>query len=105
MCSTTNGDGEFVKECMDILVENICPKNVHSLPIYRCLGGQYFEAFVRCRRTFKTVFGNASLVFSFFSLALDEKTDASDTAQLAVFICSIYCELTVNSQLVKSCYP
>ena len=33
-------DGEFVKECMDILVDNICPEKVHSLPIYRCLGEQ-----------------------------------------------------------------
>ena len=29
-------DGEFVKECMNILVDKICPEKVHSLPIY-CL--------------------------------------------------------------------
>ena len=23
-------DGDFVKECMDILVENMCPQKVHS---------------------------------------------------------------------------
>ena len=31
-------DGKFMKECMDILVENICPEEVHCLLIYRCLG-------------------------------------------------------------------
>ena len=33
-------DGEFVKEYMDIVVENIYPKKDHSLPIYHWLGGQ-----------------------------------------------------------------
>ena len=55
---------------------------------------------MRCWRIFQTVFGSASLVISFLP-ALDENTDASEAAQLAVFTPSIDSEFTIIEELLS----
>ena len=83
---------------MDILVENICPERssqIANISLYR--RSRVHEM----SRTFQTVFGAALLVFSFFSLALGESTDACDTAQPAAFIRGIDSELTITDELLS----
>ena len=84
--SKSFGEGEFIKECLLNVANIICPDKRKD-----------FEQISLSRRTvvrrihmmaddIKTSLNERITRFEAFSIALDESTDASDTAQLAYFI-------------------
>ena len=79
-------DGEFVKKCMNAVVEDVCPKkkdvfNTVSLSASTItrrieeIGGNLYAHLLQKTKKYE-----------FFSLALDESTGVQDTAQLLIFI-------------------
>ena len=94
-------DGQFVKECMDILVENICPVK----------SSQFTNIWLSRRTVVRHIHEMSENIsdnlqshiasFQFVSLALGGCTDASDTAQLDDFICGIGSEFTITEELLS----
>ena len=95
-------DGEFVKECMDILVENMCPEGSSQLAN---ISLSRWTVVRRIHEMSKNISNSLrSRIASFkvlLSHALDDGTDASDTAQLAVFIPGFGSEFTITEELLS----
>lgn len=96
-------DSELVKECVLAIAEEICPEQK-----------KMFESLSLSARTCtrRTEDLGANLCeqlrdkaqsFDCFSLAMDESTDVSDTAQLLIFVRGIDENFTVYEELVKMC--
>lgn len=87
--------GEFIKECMLEVCSILCPEKKNEL-----------EKISLSRRIeimanhIKTTLTDRMAGFESFSIALDESTDLSDTAQLAIFIRGVYKEFTVTEELL-----
>lgn len=79
-------DGDFVKKCLIAVVDIVCPekKNLFSNVSLsaRTVTRRIEEMSADMNSCLKDHFKN----FQFFSIALDESTDTTDTAQLAVFV-------------------
>ncbi|XP_068603631.1 general transcription factor II-I repeat domain-containing protein 2B-like [Brachionichthys hirsutus] len=92
-------DGEFIKECLVDSVELICPEKkdaVERLSLSRKAVTKMIE----------DIAGNLELQlrskahhFDFFSLALSQSCDVSDTAQVLVFVRGITKDLKVTEEL------
>lgn len=93
-------EGEFVKECLLEISDVLCPEKKKE-----------FEKISLSRRTvvrridmmaddIKKKLTDRMTDFQAFSIALDESTDLSDTAQLAIFIRGIDKEFTVTEELL-----
>ncbi|XP_065675686.1 general transcription factor II-I repeat domain-containing protein 2B-like [Hydra vulgaris] len=92
-------DGEIIKESLEIMFKNICPEKLKILNI--SLSRQTIT-----RRTCD-IANDLSLsltekikAFQYYSIAIDESTDISQTAQLAVFICGIDNGFLVTEELL-----
>jgi hypothetical protein len=98
--SKTFNEGEFLKECLLDVASLICPEKKKD-----------FESICLSRRTVvrriemmaddveKSLKENITR-FEAFSIALDESTDASDTAQLAIFIRGVDSDFTITEELL-----
>ncbi|XP_023227897.1 general transcription factor II-I repeat domain-containing protein 2A-like [Centruroides sculpturatus] len=94
-------DGEFIKECMENVADIICPDKKSDISkislshqtIARRIDdlGKYIESNLKSK----------ACGFIFYSLAMDESTDATDTAQLAVFIRGINDEYSVTEEMLS----
>ena len=79
-------DGEFIKNCLTIFTEYACPEKKHLVE------QASLSRFTVSRRTndlsdnIKETLKERLKSCEAFSLALDESTDISDTAQLVIFI-------------------
>ena len=92
--------GPFVKECLDIASESICP-----------LSKPQFNAICLSRHTIARRIEDLSAdverqltlrgqQFIAYSLCLDESTDVVDTAQLAIFIRGVDIDLNITEELL-----
>lgn len=92
-------DGDFVKQCMLAVCDEICPdkhSKFNDVPLSRMtmqrrvqdLGDDVLEQLVVRAKSFR-----------FFSLALDESTDVSDTAQLLVFVRGVDDKFEITQEL------
>ena len=92
-------DGELIKECIDIVVQHICPEKktlfskvaLSRRTVTRCVE----ELSQDIESTFKKKISD----FDFYTIALDESTDISDTAQLAIFLRGIDSTFSVTEEL------
>ena len=75
-------DGEFAKKCMMAVVESICPEKKELF-----LNATLFARTVTRRiEEMKSSQEDCFEKLQFFSIAIDESTDTTDTTQLAVFV-------------------
>jgi len=80
-------DGELIKECILIATKHVIPEKCKEM-----------EAISLSRRTV-----TRRIVFVRYSLALDESTDASDIAQLAIFVRGVDKNFAVTEELASLC--
>lgn len=99
--SKSFSDGEFVKECMEAVVEILCPEKSRIF-------AQVSLSRPTITRRVEDIAGNVLLSlkeraadFVHYSVALDESTDISDTAQLAVFVRGISKNFEVTEELAR----
>lgn len=94
-------DGEFVKECLEAVVKDILPdkSNLFSnLSLYRqtvCrrINDISNEIILKLRDRIRD--------FKYFSLAFDESTDISDSAQLVVFLRGVNESFQVTEKMLN----
>ncbi|XP_076059507.1 general transcription factor II-I repeat domain-containing protein 2-like [Oratosquilla oratoria] len=77
-------DGDFIKECLLAVVDSVRPEQ---------------------RSAFESVSLSSPSNFVAFSLALDERTDTNDTAQLTVFIRGVTADLQVCEEFLQLVPP
>ena len=98
--SKNYSDGEFVKECIQAVSEIICPdkkKDFETISLSRRtvtrrieeLGADIESSLVKRCSKFET-----------FSLAIDESTDVTDVAQLAVFVRGVDSDFNVTEEVL-----
>lgn len=94
-------DGEFIKECMEAVVQAICPERSRiftQVSLSRSTITRRVEDIAEnLAMSLKKTAGD----FVFFSVALDESTDITDTAQLAVFIRGVSANFEVTEELAR----
>ncbi|CAK1590621.1 unnamed protein product [Parnassius mnemosyne] len=96
-------DGDFVKECIEIAAKKMCPeaaKKFEKIQLNR----------MTIQRRIMSLSGNIAeqlnektKIIEFFSLALDESTDISSTAQLLIFIRGVTKDFEVLEELLGMC--
>ncbi|KAK0133629.1 General transcription factor II-I repeat domain-containing protein 2 [Merluccius polli] len=92
-------DGDFVKQCILAVAEEVCPDKREAL------NGVSLSAPTMTRRVeelgdnvYEQLNEKASQ-FKFFALAMDESNDVQDTAQLLIFIRGVSASFEVSEEL------
>ena len=89
-------DGEFVKHCLMIFAEWACPEKkylIEQTSLSRFTVGRRTDAL---SSNLEDILAENASKFSYYSLALDESTDITDTAQLVVFIRGVTDEFQIK---------
>uniref|UniRef100_A0A8C4NEB7 SPIN-DOC-like zinc-finger domain-containing protein n=1 Tax=Eptatretus burgeri TaxID=7764 RepID=A0A8C4NEB7_EPTBU len=94
-------EGEFLKECMMAVVEDVCPDKSREFAAIslsaRSLTRHIEEMAADVRGTLKDMCQSTR----FFSIALDELTDIKDMAQLAIFFCGGRDDFVIFEEFIR----
>ncbi|XP_057667237.1 tigger transposable element-derived protein 1-like [Diorhabda carinulata] len=93
-------EGEFIKECMLEVCGVLCPEKKNEFEKISLSRRTVVRRIEMIANDIKTTLTDRMAGFESFSIALDESTDLSDKAQLAVFIRGIDKEFTVTEELL-----
>ncbi len=94
-------DGEFVKECVQVIVETLCPEKSSLFRSLSLSNTTVTRRIEDLSNNIKQQLYNLTPQFESFSLALDESTDLSDTAQLAIFVRGIDVNFNIYEELLE----
>ncbi|KAL3968683.1 KRAB domain-containing zinc finger protein [Sarotherodon galilaeus] len=93
-------EGTFVKDCVMKMVENICPKKKQEF-LNACLARNTVVRRVEdISSDIHRQLRDRGVDFDYFSLACDESTDASDTAQLLIYLRGVDDKMNVTEELL-----
>lgn len=93
-------EGTFIKDCVMKMVENICPEKKQEF-MNVCLARNTVARRVEdISSDIQRQLGDRGVAFDYFSLACDESTDASDTAQLLIFLRGVDDNMNVTEELL-----
>ncbi|XP_073807411.1 general transcription factor II-I repeat domain-containing protein 2-like [Danio rerio] len=93
-------EGTFVKDCIMKMVENICPEKKQEF-MNVCLARNTVARRVEdLSSDILRQLGDRGVAFDYFSLACDESTDVSDTAQLLIFLRGVDDNMNVSEELL-----
>lgn len=93
-------DGAFLKECMLIAAGEVCPDAMTHLEGISLSASVITERTVDIAADIESQLRRACSKFVYFSIAMDESTDNSDVAQLAVFVRGIDEDLLETEELL-----
>lgn len=96
-------DGEIIKDILLEIAKEICPDKINlfkNLPLSRMTVTRRTE---QIGEEVKLLLKEQINNFEKFSLALDESTDISDTAQLLIFIRGVDSNLRITEELLNVC--
>ena len=98
--SKNYSDGEFVKNCLIVVAECLCPekrKDFDNISLsQRTITRHIEELATNIESTLKELASK----FVYYSLAIDESTDITSTAQLAVFVRGIDQEFNITEEML-----
>ena len=93
-------EGEFVKTCLMKAVDNICPENKQEFANMCLTRNTVTRRIEDISSDIKRQVVDKGAVFDFFSIACDESTDRSDTAQLLIFLRGIDNDMNITEELL-----
>ncbi|XP_068110957.1 general transcription factor II-I repeat domain-containing protein 2-like [Hyperolius riggenbachi] len=93
-------EGDFIKECVMKMVENICPEKKQEFANICLARNTVARRIEDISSDIKRQLMSKGEVFDFFSIACDESTDLSDTAQLLIFLRGVDDEINVTEELL-----
>ncbi|CAK1594088.1 unnamed protein product [Parnassius mnemosyne] len=93
-------EGEFIKECMLGVCGILCPEKKNEFEKISLSRRTVIRRIKMMANDIKTTLTDRMAGFESFSIALDESTDLSDTAQLAIFMRGVDKEFTVTEELL-----
>ncbi|CAK1583558.1 unnamed protein product [Parnassius mnemosyne] len=93
-------EGEFIKECMLEVCGILCPEKKNEFEKISLSRGTVVQHIEMIANDIKTTLTDRMAGFESLSIALDESTDLSDTAQLAMFIRGVDKEFTITEELL-----
>ncbi|KAM4562536.1 general transcription factor II-I repeat domain-containing protein 2-like [Odontesthes bonariensis] len=94
-------EGEFVRTCMIKAAELVCPENRQALANISLSRPTVTERVEELSSDLHSQLKEKIKSFVAFSIALDESTDVTDTAQLAIFIRGVDAALNVTEEFVS----
>lgn len=97
-------DGEIVKECLESVVEILCPEKKTDFSKISLSRQTITRRVDDIGKHIEENLKNRVSKFIFYSLALDESTDLTDTAQVAIFIRGVDVHLNITEELA-ALYP
>jgi len=96
-------DGEFVKECVLECARSVCPNQEHKFKEISLSRKTITSRITEMSSDSRSQLTTSAQSFCNYSIALDESTDASDTAQLLVFVRGVTDDFVVSEELVQLC--
>ncbi|XP_026025096.1 general transcription factor II-I repeat domain-containing protein 2-like [Astatotilapia calliptera] len=93
-------EGEFVKSCMMKVCDVVCPEKKQAFSNVSLSRNTVADRTRELANNLNNQLMEKGNSFVAFSLAVDESSDASDTAQLSVFICGVDSTLCVTEELL-----
>jgi hypothetical protein len=94
-------EGEFVKECILKSVELVCPEKKNLFANISLSAQTVTRRIEELSENISQQLIDVSRSFAFYSLALDESVDCTDTSQLAIFIRGINNDFEIHEELLK----
>ena len=94
-------DGEFVKDCMVACAMKLCPKEKQKFEDVSLSRQTVTRRIVDMADDSREQLKIVSKKFEYFSLALDESTDISDTSQLLIFVRGVNADFEITEELVE----
>jgi hypothetical protein len=93
-------DGDFVKECMIIASQKLCPEAVKKFEALSLNRMTIQRRVVDLSENLTSQLREVGHTFLYFSLAIDESTDITSTAQMVVFVRGVTNEFNVHEELL-----
>ncbi|XP_077340540.1 general transcription factor II-I repeat domain-containing protein 2-like [Lithobates pipiens] len=93
-------EGDFIKECVMKMVENICPEKKQEFANICLARNTVARRIEEISSDIKRQLTSKGVDFDFFSIACDESTDLSNTAQLLIFMRGVDDEMNVTEELL-----
>lgn len=98
--SKSFSEGAFLKQCMLKVCEQVCPDQIQTFKNVSLSRNTIADRVKELAGNLSTQLAEESRSFTAFSLAVDESTDNTDTAQLSIFIRGVKSDLSVTEELL-----
>ena len=92
-------DGQFIKECMEAAAEVLCPSQKQLFSKVSLSGVTVARRIEELATDLENSLKERASKFVYYSVALDESTDITDTAQLAMFIRGIDNNFVITEEM------
>uniref|UniRef100_A0A3B1JQL7 General transcription factor II-I repeat domain-containing protein 2B-like n=1 Tax=Astyanax mexicanus TaxID=7994 RepID=A0A3B1JQL7_ASTMX len=92
--------GAFLKQCMLKVCEQVCPDQIQTFKNVSLSRNTIADRVKELAENLATQLAEETRSYTAFSLAVDESTDNTDTAQLAIFIRGVKSDLSVTEDLL-----
>ncbi|KAJ8031811.1 General transcription factor II-I repeat domain-containing protein 2B [Holothuria leucospilota] len=99
--STESEDGEFVKECLTAAADILCPEKKNLFSNVSLSARTVTRRVEALATDVKHSLQDICKSTEYFSLALDESTDTTDTAQLAIFVRGVSPDFKITEDLAR----
>ena len=97
-------DGDIVKECFNILMREICPEKLPMVSEISLSRQTITRRIEDISNDINKSLSEKIASCEYYSLAMDESTDNSSTAQLAIFIKTINDNFEIAEELLNVCH-
>lgn len=94
-------DGEFVKECMESAIDILCPAQKNLFSKISLSASTISRRVDDMAEDINSCIKKEASSFKFYSIAIDESTDITDTAQLAVFVRGVNDDFKITEELLS----